>query len=262
MTDRHKIYFASDLHLGTPDYESSLKRERLFVQWLDIAGQDAAEIYLVGDTFDFWHDYTTVVPKGYVRLLGKLAELSDRGIQLHIFTGNHDLWFDGYFEKELGAKIYTAPIERTYDGKLFFIGHGDGLGPQDHGYKLIKKIFTNPVCRWLFRWIHPDLGTRLAAYLSYRSRFGGGAKELEKFLGEEKEWLVQYARLKLQSKPYDYFIFGHRHLPLDIDLNGKSRYINLGDWLDYNSYAVWDGEKLDLKYYKQEERKQNSEEGK
>jgi len=256
MTDCRKIYFASDLHLGTPDYETSLGRERLFVQWLDMVGADAAEIFLVGDTFDFWHDYKTVVPKGYVRLLGKLAELSDRGIKLHIFTGNHDLWFDGYFEKELGAKIYTAPIERTFDGKLFFIGHGDGLGPKDHGYKFIKKIFTNPVCQWLFRWIHPDLGIRLASFLSYQSRYSNGKHELEKFMGEDNEWLLQYCKRLLERKPYDYFIFGHRHLPLDIEINGRGtgdegpiRYINLGDWLDYNSYAVWDGEKLELKYF-------------
>jgi UDP-2,3-diacylglucosamine hydrolase len=208
MTARTKIYFASDLHLGTPDYETSLRREKLFVQWLDMAGADAAEIFLVGDTFDFWHDYKTVVPKGYVRLLGKLAGL-------------------------------------------------DGLGPKDHGYKFIKKVFTNPVCQWLFRWIHPDLGMRLAAYLSYTSRYSNGKHELEKFHGEDNEWLVQYSKRLLERKPYDYFIFGHRHLPLDIVIKrrgtedgGSVRYINLGDWLDYNSYAVWDREKLELKYYK------------
>ncbi len=243
MTPGTKIYFASDLHLGTPDYDTSLRRERLFVEWLEIAGRDAAEIYLVGDTFDFWHDYKTVVPKGYVRLLGKLAELSDRGIKLHIFTGNHDLWFDGYFEKELGARIYTAPTERQIGGKEFFIGHGDGLGPKDHGYKFIKRVFTNPVCQWLFRWIHPDLGIRLASYLSYRSRYSTGEKKLEQFLGEDREWLVMYCRRLLSRKHYDYFIFGHRHLPLDINIDG-SRYINLGDWLDYNSYAIWDGRDL------------------
>ena len=250
MTDRKKIYFASDLHLGTPDYETSLRREKLFVEWLDMARQDAAEIYLVGDIFDFWHDYKTVVPRGYVRLLGKLTEIADSGIALHIFTGNHDLWFDGYFEKELGAKVYTSPIERTYNGKLFFIGHGDGLGPQDHGYKFVKKVFTNPVCKWLFRWLHPDIGIRLASYLSYSSRYSGGSHKLEEFLGEDREWLVAYCKRLLERKPYDYFIFGHRHLPLDIVVN-SSRYINLGDWLDYNSYAVWDGEKLETARYKE-----------
>jgi UDP-2,3-diacylglucosamine hydrolase len=250
MTDGYKIYFASDLHLGTPDYEASLRREKLFVEWLDMAGRDAAEIYLVGDTFDFWHDYKTVVPKGYVRLLGKLAELSDRGITIHMFTGNHDLWFDGYFEKEIGAKVYTAPIERVYGGKVFFIGHGDGLGPKDHGYKFIKKVFTNPFCQWLFRWIHPDPGIGLASYLSYRSRYSNGANKLETFLGEDNEWLVMYCKRLLERKHYDYFIFGHRHLPLDIAIGGTSRYINLGDWLDYNSYAVWDGKEMKTARYK------------
>ena len=250
MTMRTKVYFASDLHLGTPSYESSLSRERLFVQWLDTIAVDAAELYLVGDTFDFWHDYKTVVPKGYVRLLGKLAELSDSGIQLHIFTGNHDLWFDGYFEQELNAKVYISPIAKTYNGKLFYIGHGDGLGPGDFSYKFIKKVFTNPLCQWLFRWIHPDIGIRLAQYLSYRSRYNGGKHELEQFLGEDKEWLVQYAKEILTKQHYDYFIFGHRHLPLHMSLNDRSRYINLGDWLDYYSYAEWDGDELMLKYFK------------
>jgi len=220
------------------------------VQWLDMAGTDASEIFLVGDTFDFWHDYKTVVPKGYVRLLGKLAELSDRGIKLQIFTGNHDMWLDGYFQQELGASVYKKPIERTFDGRLFFIGHGDGLGPKDHGYKFIKKIFTNPLCQWLFRWIHPDLGIRLAAYLSHRSRYSNGSHELEKFMGEDNEWLLQYCKRLMERKNYDYFIFGHRHLPLDIKVGGDSRYLNLGDWLDYNSYAVWDGANLELKYFK------------
>ena len=251
MSMRSKIYFASDLHLGTPDYASSLEREKLFVQWLDSIKEDAAELYLVGDTFDFWHDYKTVVPKGYVRLLGKLAELSDSGIQLHIFTGNHDLWFDGYFEQELNAKVYNVPIVKTYNGKRFYIGHGDGLGPGDWGYKCIKRVFTNPICQWLFRWLHPDLGIRLARYLSYTSRYSGGKHELEQYMGEDKEWLVQYSRAILAKEHYDYFIFGHRHLPLDISLSPTSRYINLGDWLDYNSYAVWDGVELELKYYKQ-----------
>jgi UDP-2,3-diacylglucosamine hydrolase len=249
MATGTRIYFASDLHLGTPSYEASLTRERLFVTWLESIEADAAELYLVGDTFDFWHDYDTVVTKGYVRLLGQLARMSDRGIKLHIFTGNHDLWFNGYFEQELGATVYTSPVERMIDGKQFYIGHGDGLGPGDGGYKLIKRIFTNPLCRWLFKWLHPDLGTRLAAYLSYRSRFGTGAQPIKQYLGDDREWLVQHARALLLERHYDYFIFGHRHLPIDMLVAAESRYINLGDWLDYCSYAVWDGSTLALKYY-------------
>ena len=247
-----KIYFASDLHLGAPDEVSSAKREKLFVQWLDEIKKDTAEIYIIGDIFDFWHEYKTVVPKGFVRIQGKLAELTDAGIPIHVFTGNHDMWMFGYLEKELGVNIYKAPVQRTIYGKKFFIGHGDGLGPEDHGYKFIKKVFANSLCQFLFRWIHPDIGTRIAKYFSHTSRFSGegGEKKLEIFRGEENEWLVQYAKQKLKKEHFDYFVFGHRHLPLDIVLNEKSRYINTGDWLDYNSYAVFDGEKLELKYYK------------
>ena len=222
------------------------------MRWLDEAKKDAAEIYIIGDIFDFWHEYKTVIPKGFVRIQGKLAELTDAGIPVHVFTGNHDLWMFGYLEKELGVKIYKAPVQRTFNGKKFFIGHGDGLGPGDHGYKFIKKVFANPVCQFLFRWIHPDIGTRIANYFSRISRYGaeGDEKKLEVFSGEENEWLVQYAKEKLKKEHFDYFVFGHRHLPLDIVLNEKSRYINTGDWLDYNSYAVFDGEQLELKYYK------------
>ena len=252
MSTKNKIYFASDLHLGVPDEPSSRARERLFVQWLDEAKKDASEIFIIGDIFDFWHEYKTVIPKGFLRIQGKIAELTDAGIPVHIFTGNHDLWMFGYFEKELGAKVYKAPVQIERGGKKFFIGHGDGLGPGDHGYKFIKKIFANPICQFMFRWIHPDIGTKIAGYFSYKSRFGvkGDKKVLEEFKGIENEWLAQYAKRVLTREHFDYFVFGHRHLPLSIDLTEKSRYINTGDWIDYNSYAVFDGEKLELKYYK------------
>ena len=194
MSFSGKIYFASDLHLGTPDEISSFAREKLFIQWLNDASKDAAEIFIVGDIFDFWHEYKTVVPKGYVRIQGKIAEITDAGIPVHIFTGNHDLWMFGYLEKELGVKLHKSPVQREFNGKKFFIGHGDGLGPGDHGYKLIKKIFNNPICQFFFRWIHPDVGVRLANYFSRVSRYGatGDKKELEQFTGEDNEGLVQY----------------------------------------------------------------------
>lgn len=251
MPQSGKIYFASDLHLGTPDDKTSAERERKFVRWLDEVQKDAKAIYIIGDVFDFWHEYKTVVPKGFMRLQGKLAEITDSGIELHLFTGNHDLWMYGYFEKELGAKVYRQPIQIDLNGKGFFIGHGDGLGPGDKGYKLIKAVFSNPVCQWLFRWLHPDIGIGIANYFSYKSRFADAAvkEEEEKFLGEDREWLVQFCKSELQKTHYDYFVFGHRHLPLDISLPGNSRYINTGDWLSHYSYAVFDGEKLELKYY-------------
>ena len=252
MSFSGKIYFASDLHLGTPDYPSSLTREKLFVQWLEEIKVDAKEIFIIGDIFDFWHEYTTVVPKGFVRIQGKIAELCDAGIPVHIFTGNHDLWMFGYLEKELGAKVYKQPIQREFNGKKFFIGHGDGLGPGDNGYKFIKAVFSNPVCQFLFRWLHPDIGARIANYFSYESRFGneGKKKAAEEYKNEENEWLVQFSKSTLKKEHFDFFVFGHRHLPLDIQLNEKSRYINTGDWLDYNSYVVFDGEIMELKYYR------------
>lgn len=246
-TNRNKIYFASDFHLGVPDAESSLKREKLLVKWLEEIRGDAAEIYLVGDLFDFWFEYDTAVPRGFTRFLGKLAELSDAGIPIHIFTGNHDMWMFGYLEKELNITLYREPIVREYFGKRFFIGHGDGLGPGDHGFKMIKKVFANKMSQWLFAKLHPDWGIKLANYWSGTSRESNND---EVFLGEENEWLFQFAKEKLQSEYVDYFIFGHRHLPLDLKVGNNSRYINLGDWISHNTYAVFDGEKLELKKYK------------
>jgi UDP-2,3-diacylglucosamine hydrolase len=244
-----KIYFASDFHLGVPDYERSLVREKRIVAWLDIIKTDAEELYLLGDVFDFWFEYKTVVPRGYVRLLGKLAELSDSGIKIHYFTGNHDMWTFDYLAKELNTTIYRKPIEAEYGSKKFFIGHGDGLGPGDHGYKFIKKIFASSICQWLFARLHPNFGIGVAEYFSKKSRVATGVSD-EKFLGEEKEWLVIHSKELLEKVHYDYLIFGHRHLPLDIKINGKSRYINLGDWIRYNSYGVFDGEEFSLLYFK------------
>tara|TARA_B100000497_G_C7688683_1_gene417990 strand:- start:1563 stop:2297 length:735 start_codon:yes stop_codon:yes gene_type:complete len=242
-----KIYFASDLHLGVPNKEKSLERERLFVQWLNEIKADAEAIFLVGDIFDFWFEYKKAVPKGYVRLLGKLAEISDSGIPIHIFTGNHDMWLFDYLEEEINATIYREPIEVSLKGKRFFIGHGDGLGPGDKGYKIIKKIFENKICQWLFERIHPNLGISIAEYWSKKSRIANGQKD-ETYHGE-KEWLTQFCKEKMKTIEVDYFVFGHRHLPLEEDLGDNTSYINLGEWVNYNSYAVFDGEKLELKRY-------------
>ena len=244
-----KIYFASDNHLGLPDSEASLVREKHFVSWLEEVRKDAAAIYLLGDLFDFWIEYKTVVPKGFVRVLGKLAELSDSGIPITFFTGNHDLWMRDYFQKELNINVYRQPITLTIGTTRFLIGHGDGLGPGDKGYKLMKKLFTNPFSQWLFRWLHPDLGVRLGQYLSKKNKLISGEEDV-KFLGEDKEWLVTYSQKKLKEEHFDYFVFGHRHLPLKIELNQNSKYINLGDWITHNTYAVFDGTTLNLKTWK------------
>ncbi len=243
-----KIYFLSDFHLGAPDHASSLTREKMIVEFLDSIKHDASEIFLVGDMFDFWYEYRQVVPKGYVRLLGKLAELTDAGIPMHFFVGNHDMWMKDYFPKELNIPVYFEPAEFTRNGKKLVVGHGDGLGPGDHGYKRLKKIFRNPLCQWLFGILPPVVGMGIANYMSRRSRAQTGATE-EVFLGEEKEWLIIYCRDVLKEKNIDFFVFGHRHLPIDYRLD-NSRYINLGDWIRYFTYAVLDGNDMILRSYK------------
>ena len=249
-----KIYFLSDFHLGAPDYTSSLEREKIIVQFLDEAKRDAAEIFIVGDIFDFWYEYRRVVPKGYVRLLGKLAELTDAGIRLHFFVGNHDMWMKNYFQHELNIPVYFEPKDFEWNGKTFHIAHGDGLGPGDHRYKFIKKIFRSPFCQWLFGILPPYMGMGLANFLSQRSRVQTGSIE-EVFLGEEKEWLLIYSKNKLKEKNFDFFVFGHRHLPIDFRLQNGSRYINLGDWIHFYTYAVFDGGKLELRSYKGKDKK-------
>ena len=205
-------------------------------------------IFIVGDLFDFWFEYKKVVPKGFVRVLGKLAEITDSGIPVHFFVGNHDMWMDGYFEQELNIPVYHSPQVFEYNDKKFLVGHGDGLGPGDHGYKMLKKLFRNPVAKFLFGIIPPFIGMGIAHYSSRGSRSMTGGSD-EKFLGEDREWLIAYCREQLKTRYFDYFIFGHRHLPIDFMLNDKSRYINLGDWIRYNSYAVFDGRELELKYF-------------
>ena len=235
-SENKKIYFASDQHLGAPTPQSSLPREKKFVAWLNVIKEDAGAVFLLGDLFDFWFEYKTVVPKGFVRVLGKLAELKDAGIAIYFFVGNHDLWMRDYFQKELNIPVFHQPQEFDINGKLFLIGHGDGLGPEDHGYKRMKKVFTFPFFKWLFRWLHPDIGVRLGHYFSVKNKLISGDEDAQ-FLGEENEWLALYCKRKLTEKHYDFFVFGHRHLPLEIELNSTSKYINLGDWIQYFTYG-------------------------
>jgi len=246
ISAQKKIYFLSDFHLGAPDEKSSLVREKKLVRFFDSIRHDAAQIFIVGDIFDFWYEYKEVVPRGYVRLLGKLAELTDEGIPIHFFVGNHDMWMHDYFQKELNISVYFEPKVFEFNQKIFYIGHGDGLGPGDHGYKFIKKIFRNPLCQWAFGQLHPTWGIGLANYFSRKSRVKTGNSD-EIFLGEDKEWLILYCREILEQKHYDYFIFGHRHFPLDFKLSADSRYINLGDWIRNFTYASFDGKDMELK---------------
>lgn len=248
MTAKTKIYFASDFHLGVPNHSKSVEREKNIVSWLNEIQKDAEAIYLVGDIFDFWYEWKHTVPKGHTRLLGKLAELCDSGIPIHFFTGNHDLWTFGYLENEIGVQIHRNPIEIKHHNKTLFVGHGDGLGPHDKKYKFLKKIFTNRVCQWFFSRVHPNISFALANYFSSKSRISKTDAD-EQFKGDEKEWLVQFSKKILERTPIDYFVFGHRHLPLDIELSESSRYINLGEWVNYNSYAVLEEGNLELKFY-------------
>ncbi len=247
--NKKNIYFISDAHLGVPDYHSSLEREKLLIQLLDSAARDAWQIFLLGDIFDFWFEYKSVVPKGHVRLLGKIAEITDAGIPVHYFTGNHDMWIFDYFSHELGVIMHRKPLEITLHDKLFYIAHGDGLGPGDYGYKLVKSIFSSRISQKLFSFLHPGFGTSLALYFSRRSRMANGHKD-EIFLGENKEHLIRYCREMIKQKPYDYFIFGHRHLPMKININDKATYINTGEWVKSFSYALFDGKHMLLKYFK------------
>jgi UDP-2,3-diacylglucosamine hydrolase len=258
-----KLYFASDFHLGAPDLAASHVREKRIVQWLDHIKTDAQVIFLVGDLFDFWHEYRTVVPRGYVRLLGKLAELNDSGIEVVVFTGNHDMWMSDYFETELGLMVIREPVElvvrslsnikeielklKTQNSKLIYLAHGDGLGPGDFGFKILKKVFQNKVIRWAFRaLLHPDFALSLG-YLWAGHSWRKHAKEgVSPFFGEDREWLVQYAKSVEAKIHHDYYIFGHRHILLNHDIDTNSKVIILGDWIQHDSYAVFDGNELEL----------------
>ncbi len=248
MSIRDKIYFASDFHLGVADYELSRERENRIVLWLDSIKADAAELYLMGDVFDFWFEYKHVVPKGYIRFLGKLAELADLGVSITMFKGNHDMWMFGYLTDEIGVKIVSDELTMTRGGKTFYMHHGDGLGPGDRKYKMLKKIFRSRFCQVLFSLVHPVIGFGIARSWSHNSRLASMKKE--DFLGEQQEWLIVHSKEVLAKQHYNYFIYGHRHLPMDRKLSDTSRYINLGEWINYFSYAVFDGNEVTLCYFK------------
>jgi UDP-2,3-diacylglucosamine hydrolase len=248
-----KIYFASDFHLGIPDYKSSLEREKMLVTWLDEVKKDAAEIYLMGDVFDFWFEYKTVIPKGYVRLFGKLAQITDEGIPVHLFTGNHDIWAFEYLRKEINIKLHRHPETCEIMGKTFYLAHGDGLGPGDNGYKFLKKVFSNRLNQFLFRLLHPDIGAKMGLYFSGKSRLANMVKENkpENLNRIEDEMLYKYsAGLTNKGSKVDFFVFGHRHRPADVLIGRNCRMIILGDWLTHFTYAEFDGIEMNLKYFK------------
>jgi UDP-2,3-diacylglucosamine hydrolase len=246
--DNKKIYFAADFHLGAPDYESSLRRENLIVEWLDSVRHDAHSIYLLGDIFDFWFEYKHTIPKGFTRLLGKLAAIRDSGIPVIFFTGNHDMWMFDYFPQELGIPIYRQPRIIEVGNQKLLIGHGDGLGPGDHTYKILKRFFDSKICQWMFARIHPNLGISIAKAWSRKSRINNDQKE-EKFKRPEDEYLWVYCSEVEKSQHHDFYVFGHRHLPLNLKVGDASTYINVGEWVHFKTYAVYDGTNVELKEF-------------
>jgi len=244
--NKNKIYFASDFHLGANNLEESHNREKRIVSWLNKIEEDAQAIYLAGDIFDFWFEYKKVIPKGFVRLLGKLAELIDNGTEIHLFVGNHDLWIGEYFEREIGIIIHHKPKIIEEQGKRILIGHGDGIGKGDYLYKFIKQIFTSKICQWAFTRLHPNLAFFIAHSWSNNSR----RKHATPFKEKEKEILFMYSKEQQKINPIDYYVFGHRHLPLEIKIDERATYINLGEWIVYDSYGVLENGKMELKKHK------------
>ena len=231
-----------------PEKESR-EREKKVVQFLDGIYRDASEIYLLGDVFDYWFEYNKVVPRGFTRFLGKIAEITDAGITVNLFTGNHDVWVFDYLPAEIGVNVYRKPIIREYGNKKYLIAHGDGLGPGQTGFKILKGIFTSKILQWMYgHLLHPNFATGLAHRWSRKSRSDKGVTT--EWLGEDKEYLVRYAREKLQEEHFDFFVFGHRHLPLTLELNETSKLVYLGDWIENFTYAVIDGGVFELKHYK------------
>jgi UDP-2,3-diacylglucosamine hydrolase len=243
-----KIYFISDAHLGLYPAERSLEREKLLISWLDDIKKDALEIYLVGDIFDFWHEYRHLVPKGFTRFLGKLSEISDTGTKIYFFSGNHDIWAYGYFHSEFNAEIHHEPLKKELNGLKFFIAHGDGLGPGDYGYKLLKRTFRSKTLQWIFSRLHPNFAMWLGKSWSKKSRYSKGIVA-EEYAGETGELQIIFAKAVLKKEYFDFFIFGHRHIPADVKLGEKTRLVNLGDWIYSFTYGELDGQLFNLKQF-------------
>lgn len=242
------IYFASDLHLGMYPLDESRQRERYFVEWLEEIRSDAKEIWLLGDVFDYWFEYSKVVPRGFTRFLGKLASLADEGVEIHIFPGNHDVWLFSYLQEEIGAIIHRGNITKTWNNKTFLLGHGDGLLKSDRSYRLLQSVFKNKTMQWLYARLHPNGSSAFAQWWSRKSRNKKGA--FIPFLGIEKEHQVIFARQTLEEQPdINYFVFGHRHIPFRIRISPTSQVVCLGDWISNFTYGVFDGEELHLRKF-------------
>ena len=247
-----KIYFASDFHLGAPDRKRSLEREKKIIRWFDKISKDADAIFLLGDIFDFWFEYKNAIPKGFIRIQGKLAELTDSGLPVFFFTGNHDMWMFDYFPEELNIRIFREPQTLQINGKKLLIGHGDGLGPGDNQYKILKKIFQSRFSQWMFARIHPNTGIAIANFWSRHSRLSAEKEDWDRFQGKEKEFLWNYCQEKEKEEHHDFYVFGHRHLPLDLEVGPGSRYYNLGEWVNHFTYGEFDGSCFTLKVFEEQ----------
>jgi UDP-2,3-diacylglucosamine hydrolase len=245
LTETGKIYFASDFHLGLPAGSPPLEREKKVVNWLNSIVHDSKEIYLLGDIFDFWWEYKLVVPRGFTRFLGTVSEITDSGIPVHFFTGNHDMWVGDYLSGECGMTIHSSPFTTEFNGKKFHLAHGEGLGTKSTAYKILLSIFRNKPLQVMYSALHPSIGVGFGHKWSLNSRLGKGITK--EFLGEENEDLLRYARSLLENDKIDYFIFGHRHLAMNYKLQPETEVIFLGDWIKKGSYAEWDGERLIFK---------------
>jgi UDP-2,3-diacylglucosamine hydrolase len=246
---RKNVYFASDAHLGLDIFENPIDTERRLVRWMDSIKDSAKAIYFVGDMFDYWFEYKDVVPKGYSRFIGKMAELSDNGVEIHIFTGNHDIWMFGYFEKELGAIVHHKELITEIDGKKFYIAHGDGLGDPSISVRILRKFFRNKPCQALYKTIHPRLTVPLGYAWSRHNRKKKIGLKSEKYLGEKQEYLVEFAKKHAQDNDIDFYVFGHRHIVLDLLITPKQRVAILGDWIQNFSYGMWDGNNFSVEYF-------------
>jgi len=249
LPDGKHAYFISDLHLGFPDGAASLQRERLFVEWVRNLTPAPAHLIFLGDIFDFWFEYKYLVPKGFSLFLAEIKRLKAKGVNILFFTGNHDLWMFDYFPQEFGVPVYHKPLPVRLGQLKLLIGHGDGLGPGDHTYKLMKAVFTNPACQWLFGWLNPNIGMWIAqSWSKGRKKRKMKLENVPVFLGE-REAIWQYCQEVAPQEPYDFYLFGHRHIPMLLPVGQKGTYVNTGDWLRYFTYAQSDGKQLKLLYH-------------
>ena len=249
LQEGKSLYFISDIHLGAPNHAESRKREDALVAFLNEERPKMQALFIIGDLFDFWFEFKHVVPKGFVRIQGWLAKAADEGLPIYLFTGNHDMWLFDYFPREFGIPVIrNQPIRLITPNHTLMVGHGDGLGPGDGLYKILKKIFANKICQAAFRFLHPYIGFSIAQKWSHSSRASNDLKE--GLLEREAEWLFTYCKEQEAKRHHDYYLFGHRHLPLNLEINANSRYLNSGEWLKSNSYLVYDGSTVSLKYFK------------